>query len=191
MPFTAGPIYTNTNQFGYAIIETKATIIGQQETLTVNAQVPGGIAQVNAVNVRYPEIYYVEAKPEWIHIGSTAMHGGSDAYNHWMRSTPAYGLLYAAQAFLAAFPSQGKIAVNDMSLPFGGKFDLAGNWTGSHQAHHRGTAVDVRANGAQYSLPSAGINQFMMYCGTYGATVVLHESVGTPNEHVHCQWPNP
>jgi hypothetical protein len=184
-------LYVQTNSLGYAQIQSLTPIIGQQEGLIGNPQMPGGIAQVHIVNVRYNDIYYVEEKPEWMHIGATTMHGGSNAYNHWMTTTAAYGIWYAAQALIAKNPSQGKIAVNDMSLPFGGKFDLAVNWAGSHVAHHRGTAVDVRANGAQWSLPSNKVTEFMQECANYGATTVLHESVGTSNEHVHCQWPNP
>jgi hypothetical protein len=111
-----------------------------------------------------------------------------------MTSWAAYGLLYAAQDFLASNPSQGKIAANDRSLLFSGRYDLNGNWTGSHhnhEGHNRGTAADVRANRALYSLPSSKIAEFMQFCSQRGASLTLHEGVGTSNEHVHCEWPNP
>lgn len=122
-PWENGPIYTSTNLQGIAIIYTRSTEVGQQEKFAVNPQRPDGIAQVVRVNVGYNDIYYVEEKPEWIHIGSTVRHANSNARSHWMTSTAAYGIFYAAQSFLAANPAQGKIAVNDMSLPFGGNFD--------------------------------------------------------------------
>jgi len=72
-----------------------------------------------------------------------------------MTSNAAYGIWYTAVAFLNANPGQGKIAVNDMSLPYGGIFDLNQNWQGPHFSHSQGTAVDVRGNGGLYSIPSA------------------------------------
>ncbi len=147
----------------------------------------------------YTDIFWVEEKPEYIHVGATSRHENSNSYNHWMRSGPAYGIWGAAQDYLAAHPEQGKLALNDMSLPYGGLFDISGNWAASHWEHSNGKSVDVRANCAacgglgQYSLPDNPTihNEFLDYCRDRGATHpnTRLEFAGQSNQHIHCQWP--
>jgi hypothetical protein len=102
-----------------------------------------------------------------------------------MASDAAYGLWNAAVVFLAQHPSQGKIAVNDMSLPFGGLFDIAGSWEPSHWEHNRGRSVDV-ATAGQYGIPPEQADEFAQMCKDKGGTLSQNEPA---NNHVHCQWP--
>jgi len=39
---------------------------------------------------------------------------------------------------------QTPLNINDISLPNGGRFDINGEWTGSHSTHRVGRAVDIR-----------------------------------------------
>lgn len=39
--------------------------------------------------------------------------------------------------------NKGRIGVNDMSLPVGGRFDISGRWCCSHQSHRFGVDVDI------------------------------------------------
>jgi len=39
--------------------------------------------------------------------------------------------------------SKGRVGINDMSTQLGGKFDVRGNWHGSHASHRFGVDVDV------------------------------------------------
>ena len=83
------------------------------------------------------------------------------------------------------------IGINDMSLVVGGVFDLNNNWSPPHSNHSRGKAADIRGNGNANSVPRIPDvqNRFMDICRGYGATIVLHEFIGTSNEHFHCEWP--
>jgi len=74
-------VYTGPN--GSTTIYSKASSIGQREQLVVCPQRPEGICTTASVNVRYNDIYYVEEKSEWIHVGGRSEHGGND-YSHWM-----------------------------------------------------------------------------------------------------------
>ncbi len=122
------------------------------------------------------------------------MHGGNE-FNHWMTSTAAYGIWYTAVDFLNEHPEQGKIAVNDMSLPFGGIFDIKKNWKTPHINHQRGKSVDVRGNGTlcpgkvHCSVPDSQLDEFEEICEDSGAIKVEVEDRGTSNQHIHCQWP--
>ena len=97
-------------------------------------------------------------------------------------------IYYTAVEFLAQHPSQGKIAVNDMALPFGGIFDINQNWGPLHSQHSRGKAVDVRGNGALYSIPSNLQPEFTDTCDDKGAVESIIRGSGS-NRHIHCRWP--
>lgn len=187
-------LYTGPN--GTTTMYTRASPVGQQETLVSCPQMQNGVCQTTSVLVRFSDIYYVEEKPEWNHIGATGIHGSSNAYNHWMVGAVAYNVWYAVRDYLAAHPEQVKVDVNDMALPYGGIFDLGGNWAGPHSDHSRGTAVDIRANGlVSTSIPVAYAQQMVDYCLAWGslpgsANSGVH-SPGGDNAHVHCRWPDP
>ena len=176
---------TSTNQFDIR------QAIGNPEFITNCAN--GLCANLDLGVVGFSPIYWVEEKPEYIHVGATREHMNSNSYNHWLQSTPAYGIWYSVQDYISNHPEQGKLALNDMALPYGGLFDIAGGWRPSHWNHLYGTATDVRANGiGQYSIPnnSIALSEFQQRCRDRGATTVLLESVGTSNQHIHCEWPN-
>ncbi len=124
-------------------------MVAHDEYLQACADVCAGYSY----RVGYSDIYWVEEKPQWIHVGATPQHEGSNSYNHWMTTAAGYGIWNTAVAFLALHPSQGKIAVNDMSLPFGGLFDISAGWEQPHAEHNRGKAVDVATSGP-YGIPS-------------------------------------
>ncbi len=50
--------------------------------------------------------------------------------------------LYNEDATIPA-ANKGRLGINDMSTPLGGKFDIRGNWGGSHASHRLGVDVDV------------------------------------------------
>ena len=47
------------------------------------------------------------------------------------------------QSVNVAAGNKGRIGVNDMSLPLGGRFDIGGTWAGSHSFHRFGVDVDI------------------------------------------------
>ena len=63
--------------------------------------------------------------------------------------------------------------MNDMSLPFGGTFDIGQNWQPPHSEHSRGKAVDVRGNGALYAIPNAQQPEFRQICIDKGASLAI------------------
>ena len=201
-PWSQG-VNFSTGPYGYVQVHIRAgwrdssttdirRCVGQAERETV-CSAAGCFNNDYAVGYGPDPLYFVSERPEWIHIGQTPQHYlNNPSYNHWMTSGAAHNLLYATQHYLADHPTQGRIAVNDMSLPFGGLFDISGNWEPSHWEHDKGKAVDVRGNGGQYSLPRSDNNthqyEFVNLCRAYGALLAQVEAIGTTNQHVHCQW---
>lgn len=50
------------------------------------------------------------------------------------------------------------VGVNDAALVWGGKFDITGKWSGSHNDHGAGTAVDLRTHGVSLDTRAAIYN---------------------------------
>ena len=75
--------------------------------------------------------------------GSTLAH--PSPYNHYGTEKLVVALPQLARDFLQTFPGV-KLGFNDMSLPWGGVFDLDTNWQSPHCGHRVGTSVDVRTN---------------------------------------------
>ncbi len=176
-----------TDQNGTARVWVRTTAVGQAEYLNICTFYC--IRKDYAVG--YRGIYWVEEKPQWMHIGGdTTMHGGNE-FNHWMTSAAAYGIWYTAVEFLSKHPEQGKIAVNDMSLPFGGIFDTNKNWQTPHINHRKGKAVDVRGNKRSRAIPDSQQNEFLEICKMKGADEIksMVEFRGKSNQHIHCRWP--
>ena len=86
------------------------------------------------------------------------------------------------------YPSQGKIAVNDMALPFGGIFDVDQDWETPHITHSRGKAVDVRGNTESLAIPTSQQQEFVEICEDKGAIEAIAHGSGS-NRHIHCRWP--
>jgi len=69
-------------------------------------------------------------------------YGKRHPKNHYIYSPHNDKLRKIAQMYY--IKSQGKIIqFNDMSLPWGGLFDIFGNWQPDHKSHRTGTDVDV------------------------------------------------
>jgi hypothetical protein len=147
------------------------------------------------------DIFFVSPDGVWSQVGATTAHG-SVAFNHWMQTAPAFSLLAATQMYLSMFPDTpgGVVASNDMSLAYGGKFDICSNWDSPHQFHDQGTAADIRGNNNSNAVPVSRQGQFLMFCDMQGGTFDILENacpndsdghVQKSNRHMHCQFGGP
>jgi hypothetical protein len=135
-------------------------------------------------------------------VGATAEHSG----NHYLLPAAAQVLMQIAVTY--HFDPKSKVRdpqtngmvlspllhVNDASLKWGGKFDIKGEWAGSHKEHRRGTSVDLRANGKDGAIPPKLFEAFekrlkKFIPGSDGAEKYLLEC--TPNEQSTDKNPNP
>jgi hypothetical protein len=123
-------------------------------------------------------IYWVSDHGIWIQNGAKAIHGNSVSYNHWMTSNAAYGIYNTTVAYQGQYP--GLVYSNDMSLPYGGRFDLNANWVEPHtSSHDLGLSADID------NIPQGNVNTFFMWCQRKGAVDWRQEPNGSP----HCRWP--
>jgi hypothetical protein len=66
-------------------------------------------------------------------------------HNHWGTNTTVVGIQNIAARWLQD-NSNLRLDINDISLPFGGRFDVFGSWAGSHFSHREGDNVDIRSS---------------------------------------------
>ena len=86
-------------------------------------------------------------------VGETTQHAG----NHYLTWDAAYRMFEISSRYKKIWPAAPKLTLNDMSLAWGGKFDIAGRWEiirGEHAEHRLGENVDIRANGGPGSIPT-------------------------------------
>lgn len=86
------------------------------------------------------ESYYIDRNP-------LVDSGHTDADAEWGTPATVNGLILVADEYELVTPWSGVLAVNDMSLPFGGVFDIHDDWnlgaSPAHWDHRIGTAVDI------------------------------------------------
>ncbi|MGH9897888.1 MAG: hypothetical protein ACRD4L_03430, partial [Pyrinomonadaceae bacterium] len=171
---SVSPTSGNTGANGLPLT-IRTTIIGQAEFI----EVCSNFCTVTLIGVGFTGLMTTPADNNYELIGGNTNNHGDNTFNHWGTPTMISGIRSTVSQYLAKHPEQGKLALNDMALPNGGKFDIDQNWMGRHERHHRGTAVDVRGNSLQFALPGQFQNEFINLCQMNGATFTRQEDVGT------------
>lgn len=123
------------------------------------------------------------SSPIYDRIGGRPAHPGppisTNDLNHWGVDGLLQKLQAAADDVFTATNGSYRLAINDISLPCGGKFDVSGNWiAGAHGTHRVGTSADIRSQGAPPDVWTGLVKEFGVN------NVEIHDS-GTPNEHFH------
>jgi len=95
----------------------------------------------NVLSVKVPE-KLIEMKPSLYYVlaGTTTSH----PYNHYGTELLIKTLTQIASEYHSAFPNASLIEINDMSLPWGGLFDIKDNWEKPHNLHRCGNQADIR-----------------------------------------------
>lgn len=147
-------------------------------------------------------------------IGGTAEHHGPPGYaenhNHYSTVEVRTNLQNIAAEYRRQFPNEVVLQINDMSLPYGGGFDVRGRWErdivpgGAHQTHRNGRSVDLRIDRGFGGIPvlrdrngrlvrdpisrvPRGNQVFDRICRQRGARPAIH-SPDTNNEHYHLDF---
>jgi hypothetical protein len=112
----------------------------------------------DTLTVRVPGLMKLPVSPDYVKLGGTGRHPGPDDncfnggtsnfayepdFNHWATPQTITELL-AINSEWSSKPGNHKLWINDMSLPFGGQFDVNGDWERPHRFHRLGRDVDIR-----------------------------------------------
>lgn len=123
-------------------------------TVTYTAPDPAGVVRITGsgfhptygffsgtftIGIMVPGLQELGAGSNYDLVGQTATHPS----NHFGTAGLLASLGSLAQTYSTAYPGQ-RLGYNDMSLPFGGLFDISANWGTPHKSHRLGTDVDLR-----------------------------------------------
>jgi hypothetical protein len=151
---TITPARKTADRSGSAEFVYRSNVPGGEEVVAMTA---GGQTTDVHIEVRIPGLVELATGPEYDLTGSTAEH--QSPANHFGEQTTVDALQRIAAAYeqhkidngLNAWP---RVGYNDISLPFGGIFDISGHWRPSHHQHRLGRNVDFRLgfNAAQRAV---------------------------------------
>ncbi|HEU0140201.1 MAG TPA: hypothetical protein VFQ79_10835 [Bryobacteraceae bacterium] len=192
-PYSGTRIYGNTSSFGSVPFDLYPGQVGQAERVAATATETGKGNYLDYV-VGYKDIYWNDHPEIWQQVGGSTTNHGDNQYNHWMKSAPAYRLYDCTLEYLATFQQQ-KICTNDMSLPFGGVFDLNNNWYQPHTFHRKGDSVDIPTTAANqcpsYKVPDANAPVFLNMCINKHQAMPVQGNCGgscIESNHIHFRW---
>jgi hypothetical protein len=204
-----GEVTVVTDEAGRARVRYRATEFGGRVRLHAAATVDGAEVEAGAeVAVRVPGLVLLPESADYIKVGGTPNHRGANdrGYdwttddNHWVHPSVRTSLVQIARTWQAEYPDQAPLAINDLSLPMGGRFHI-GRWEDySHQSHRFGRDADIRTTRSLRSRRGILLTlrrgvyankEFERTCQRVGATRADIHSYGKPGEHYHVYFYQP
>lgn len=150
----SNPFTTTIGSGGTERVFFKTQPVSGLVTITAKNKTTGKSVGTINVTVRIPDLKQLPAGGAYIRRGGTNKHTGPGApsgstspdNNHWGTSD----LVATVESIANLMPANAKkLIVNDMSLPWGGKFDIDGTWTVNSQRH---TTIFGHAHGRAADL---------------------------------------
>ncbi|MDD4004513.1 MAG: hypothetical protein PHW69_04835 [Elusimicrobiaceae bacterium] len=92
------------------------------------------------IKVRVPDLKELKPSKYYNLIGSNLDH----PENHFGTQAMNDALTQIAKDWKKTCPKAGVLDINDMSLPWGGRFDIRDDWLEPHRGHIFGTSADIR-----------------------------------------------
>ena len=191
VPGNPSSVETISNGFlGYV-----ASAFGGLERITAKSMIDDQVRPwISTVTVEVPGLTALPASTSYDKIGGTPFHPGppmsANDTNHYGAADVIALLPLIAADYAASFPSRPILKYNDISLIFGGLFDVSGQWRPDHKTHRTGREVDIRSKpphedgimntGRDY----AEFKRIVRNRTADTARVEIHSN-GTENEHVH------
>jgi len=135
-----GSIRGITNENGEISFSYTASEIGGQMQFEVRS-----LSQLNmetdTLQIRVPNLIAFEGIGDYELTGQTDVHSS----NHFIANQAALDALLEASAdfSIADWNETGMMRINDLSLEYGGIFDISGQWEGPHDSHRTGRNVDI------------------------------------------------
>ena len=128
----------------------QSSLFGGKEKITVKLNdITPTISDSDSVVVRVQNLVNLPEGDNYELIGERPEHNE----NHWVDPIVRDYLIQLAQDYVEEFEPEHVIKYNDISLEFGGGFDVGHRWENDlapratgHQLHRIGKSVDIRAN---------------------------------------------
>lgn len=166
------------------------------------------------MTIKVPGLQSLPAGINYVKIGGTCTHyGPSDNpevpsscrvpdNNHSAAQIVRDSLPLMANVWVDSL-EQDTLFINDISLPFGGIFDIDGTWAPPHTTHGQGLEVDIRTELLSVNPPRRGIKvrnaqgqtvknkEFEKIAKRFGVRLPNIDEEGTNFEHYHLYYRSP
>ncbi|HOJ86279.1 MAG TPA: hypothetical protein PK103_06165 [Elusimicrobiales bacterium] len=96
--------------------------------------------QTDYLYVVVPNLIQLSTGTNYVLWGETETH----PYNHFGTKKLVDTIVEIANEYKSYFPDSQPLYINDMSLPWGGLFDINNDWKSPHKLHRCGNQVDIR-----------------------------------------------
>lgn len=168
---------------GKATATFSAPIVSGTHTITATCVSPACTGPASGdINVKVDGLETIPASQFYTFIGTADKH--SD--NHYLTPDAASQLWRLAATYYFMNRQDTSVPLlhlNDASLVWGGKFDVAGHWTsGAHAGHRRGAVIDIRANALPTAIPESLFADFEKLAAKTG----LADGVTSAIAQLHC-----
>lgn len=157
-------------------------------TASANIQVKvPNLVPISPVSPRKQDGSYVYALTSVDHT-----HAGNGRYHrnqYYLSQRSLQNLLTLIEAF--SDEGWGTVALNDASLPWGGRYDIRADWKAPHSGHREGREIDISFTGAQNPVSKGKQKSFYKkFCEERAAQVpfsLLHHYALQPHFHVYLE----
>jgi hypothetical protein len=151
---TRDSVYAQTDAAGRVHIRFLASEFGGIEKVVATLRSDPSKRDSIHMKTRVAGLILLPGDSSYTQTGGTEKHHGPGASspawrtpddNHWIQDTLLQSFVAAAGGFSGDSKNHsGILRVNDLSLKFGGRFDINGNWTDDeHKSHRIGQDVDI------------------------------------------------
>lgn len=196
-----GEVTATTDEMGKIWVSYRSSEIGGRFQFIVKVENHPKLEVRDTLNVRVPELFELPDAIYYKRIGQTHFH----LSNHWGTASVIDHLQAIAMAWFLEHTNEHIIMYNDISLEYGGMFDVNGQWNtnSGHKSHRIGTDVDVRTvlPGLRVGIPVripkeatdwsattwVGNRDFEDICRIFGGAPQRH-SPNSTNEHYHIDF---
>jgi len=153
-PYQGETQLNGIEEFHYA-----ASIWGDSMRIKIEStQLPKLLNDSVTIAERVPDLELLPERDSYVRVGGTDEHRGPPDFiedrNHYGTATLIEDVTAIADSFAVEYENH-RLRINDMSLPFGGAFDINGNWEQDviepncrqpgfgHCGHRRGQNADI------------------------------------------------
>lgn len=145
-----------TDNNGKCSVNYYASTVAGIDRITASLASYPEIKDNKDITVKVPMLESLQNKPNLLPWGGTPKHklGNNNYGTTYTRGAVYYGVEKYAKDYDLNLSPDIYLAVIDMSLPWGGLFDINGDWQPPHSLHRRGESVDF----SKYYKDSSGNN---------------------------------
>ncbi|MDP2207809.1 MAG: hypothetical protein Q8K98_03410 [Bacteroidota bacterium] len=182
--FTRKTDSTGVLKFGYL-----ASQFGGIEKITAKLLSDTTSFDTLRIKVKVDSLYSIPTGDKYVLIGapddfdpcntSTSKHYD----NHYGTQNLIEAIPKIAAAYDSLYPGI-RLRINDMSLKFGGRFDIGNNWSGSHKEHRKGINTDIGIKGLNAQDSCIEVNKIKLKATIFSKTGIKPKYEANP-PHFH------